>query len=49
MRTQQPANQRGPAAFGQKKVGAGKFALTPIHIEFQRIKPAPRLRQWRPA
>jgi len=40
MRTQQPANQRGPTAFGQKKVGAGKFALTPIHIEFQRIADA---------
>lgn len=40
MRTQQPTNQRGPAALGRKKVGIGKFALTPIHIEFQRIADA---------
>lgn len=37
MRKQQPTNQRGPEAFGLKKVRAGGFALTPIHIEFQRI------------
>lgn len=37
---QQSANHRGPAAFGLKKVGAGGFALTPIHIEIQRIADA---------
>ncbi|WP_052321236.1 toprim domain-containing protein [Pseudomonas fluorescens] len=40
MRTQQPTNQRGAVAFGLKKVGAGGFALMPIHIEFQRIADA---------
>lgn len=37
MRIKQPANKRGPAAFGLKKVSAGKLALAPIHVEIQRI------------
>jgi putative DNA primase/helicase len=37
MRTQQLANQRGPAAFGLKKVSACKPALASIHVEIQRI------------
>jgi len=37
MHTQQPANPRGPAAFGLKKVSAGKLALAPIHVAIQRI------------
>lgn len=37
MRIQQSTNQRGSATFGLKKFGAGKFAMTPIHVEFQRI------------
>jgi putative DNA primase/helicase len=40
MRIKQPANQRGPEAFGLKKVGNGGFALTPIDIDFQRIADA---------
>jgi putative DNA primase/helicase len=40
MRTQQPANNRGPAAFGLKKLGAGELTLTPIHFEIQRIAAA---------
>lgn len=40
MRTQQLANQRGPVAFGLKKVSAGKLALAPIHVEIQRIADA---------
>jgi putative DNA primase/helicase len=37
MRIKQPANPRGPAAFGLKKDGAGKLALTPTHIDFQLV------------
>lgn len=37
MHIKQPANKRGPAAFGLKKVSAGKLALTSTHVEFQRI------------
>lgn len=37
MRNKQPANQRGQAAFGLKKVGDGGCAVTPIHIEIQRV------------
>ena len=40
MRTQQPANNRGPAAFGLKKFGAGELTLTPIDFEIQRIAAA---------
>lgn len=40
MRIQQPANNRGPAAFGLKKLGAGELAPTPIHFEIQRIADA---------
>lgn len=37
MRIKQPANKRGPAAFGLKKVSAGKLALAPIRVQIQRI------------
>lgn len=40
MRIKQPANKRGPAAFGLKKVCTGEFALTSIHFEIQRIADA---------
>ncbi len=40
MPTQQLANQRGPAAFGLKKVCTGEFAQTSIHFEIQRIADA---------
>lgn len=37
MRIKQPANKRGPAAFGLKKVSSGKRALTPLALEIPRI------------
>ncbi|MCW8275960.1 toprim domain-containing protein [Pseudomonas sp. PCH199] len=37
MHIKQPAKKRGPAAFGLKKVSAGKPALASIHVEIQRI------------
>lgn len=40
MRSSQPANKRGPAAFGLKKVGNEEFALMLIHIEIQRVASA---------